>query len=463
MTEARRIDHWAWSPQVGPQYLAIAAAPWVDELFFGGARGGGKTDFLLGDFAQDLDQGSAWRGVMFRRSHPEMDEVVRRSLEIYPATGGEWKAGAREWRWPNGARLSLRHLDNDADVAHYQGHSYAWIAFDELPNWPNLYAYKALVACLRGPAEHKRIRSTGNPGGRCHTEVKEHFQIGAYPQGHEPIEDEASGMTRMFIPSRVQDNKVLLSTDPGYVDRLNAVGDNELVRAWLDGDWDAVVGSYFSMFRRADVECDPFNIPTGWSLFGCMDYGEENPSWFGLLAVDYDDDVYVIDEYYRAGAGGAEHARAIKELVEQCPFIGSRKPKLYLAPHDMWTKRKPGEASQALAPQDAFVKEGIHLTRANMERVNGWRNIKDLMYGKRLRCFRGRTERLLGSLSSVQRDPHNPEDVLKGGDDHPADGLRYGINHVYRPREKGRRNIPEGQQLLETLEQMAKGKGGRYD
>ena len=62
------------------------------------------------------------------------------------------------------------------------------------------------------------------------------------------------------------------------------------------------------MYRRLDVEVEPFKIPEGWSLFVCMDYGEENPTWAGLLAVDYDDDVWVIDEYFRAGAGGMDHA-----------------------------------------------------------------------------------------------------------------------------------------------------------
>lgn len=45
-----------WEPQPGPQALAIGA-PFILELLFGGARGGGKSDFLLGDFLQDI---SAW-------------------------------------------------------------------------------------------------------------------------------------------------------------------------------------------------------------------------------------------------------------------------------------------------------------------------------------------------------------------------------------------------------------------
>jgi hypothetical protein len=73
------------------------------------------------------------------------------------------------------------------------------------------------------------------------------------------------------------------------------------------------------------------------------------------------------------------------------------------------------------------------------------------MYAGRLKFFAGRTEQTVSSLSTVQRDPNNPEDVLKGGNDHPADALRYGINHVYRPRKRQDGPQGDGQRLLDLL------------
>ena len=427
----------AWAPQAGPQAAGISLREAVDELFFGGSRGPGKTDFLIGDFATDLWQGSNWQGVLFRRSFPELEEVIKRTLEIYPRIGGYYKVGTHTWTWKSGATLKLRHIDTIFDVTAYQGHSYSWIGWDELPLWEDLESYHRLKATLRGKAKNKRIRATGNPGGPGHLAVKEYFQIGEYPRGGVPYQDPDTDMVRMFLRGRLTDNQELLKVDPGYVNRLKGTGDPELVAAWLDGDWDAVVGSYFSMLRKSEVEVEPFEIPQGWAPFLCMDYGEHNPTVALLLAVNFDDDVYVIDEYYRGGeGGGADHARGIKDMVDHCPFIIGKRPSLALAPHDMWTKRRPGEASQAQSPSDSFAKEGIYLTRANMERINGWRNLKDLLYSKRIKFFKGRTDKVLGSLSSVVRDQTNPEDVMKGGDDHPADALRYGINHVYRPRVK---------------------------
>ena len=137
-------------------------------------------------------------------------------------------------------------------------------------------------------------------------------------------------------------------------------------------------------------------------------------------------------------------------MLENCPYVTER-PRLNLAPLEMWTKRAPGEASQALAPKDSFAAEGVYLTRANTDRVNGWHNIKDLLYAGRLKFFRGRTDQVVSGLSTVQRDPNNPEDVLKGGYYLPADGLRYGINHVCRPRKRQYGSQGDGQRLLDLF------------
>ena len=443
-------ETYAWAAQEGPQRTAIWMGEAVQELFYGGAVFGGKTSFLLGDFAQDLAQGENWRGVLFRQSYPDLEEIIDQSHEIYPYIGGEYLVGKHTWKFPGGAVLRLRHLEKETDFSKYMGWSVSWLGWDELPAWESMRPYKMMLSRLRGPAQHKRVRATGNPGGRCHQEVAEHFGIKSYPEGMVPLEDSASGMVRMFVPSRIHDNKIGLAADPGYERRLDGLGDPELVKAWKEGDWDAIIGSYFSMFSRRECEVEPYKIPPNWPTFICMDYGEHNATWAGIIAVDFDDDIWVVDEYYREGAGGADHARGVKAMIDNCPYVTER-PRLNLAPADMWTKRAPGEASQALAPKDSFEAIGLHLTRANSARVNGWRNIKDLMYAGRLKFFKGRTEQIVQSLSTVQRDPRDAEDVLKGGNDHPADGLRYGINHTYKARKAPTGPDGDGQRLLDLL------------
>ena len=152
---------------------------------------------------------------MLRDTYPELEELIARSRVIFPATfpGAEYRERpVNDWRFPGGATLKMRHLDSDADSFSYIGHQYAWIGWDEVSQRPSVDAYKIMKGCLRSAAAipDKRIRATGNPGGAGHQWVKAYFGIDRYPLGMEPIDDPETGMTRMFIPSRLSDNLILL-------------------------------------------------------------------------------------------------------------------------------------------------------------------------------------------------------------------------------------------------------------
>ena len=84
--------------------------------------------------------------------------------------------------------------------------------------------------------------------------------------------------TRIFIPSKVHDNKYL---DDTYVANLYMVGSAELVRAWLEGDWTVVQGAFFDTFGARNI-IEPFAIPKEWLRFRSMDWGVARRSrWDG--------------------------------------------------------------------------------------------------------------------------------------------------------------------------------------
>ena len=106
----------AWEPQPGPQSSALLA-DWCDELFYGGERGGGKSDFQIG-YQEDgaLTYAAHWRGIMFRKTYPEMEELQARALEVFPASGGVYKTQPSAdhpfsncWYWPSGASVKSRN------------------------------------------------------------------------------------------------------------------------------------------------------------------------------------------------------------------------------------------------------------------------------------------------------------------------------------------------------------------
>lgn len=226
-----------WAPQPGPQQWLLECP--VPDALFGGARGGGKTDALLGDWAAHASRSEGYaRGILIRRTTPQLEEIVLRSKEIYAPLGARWFAGSKTWEMPCGSLLKMRWLDRDEDADQYQGHSYDWIGFDELGSFPDPSPIDKMRATLRNAHGVPCVmRATANPGGAGHAWIKERYIDPAPPLT--PFYDAARATWRVFIPSRVKDNRKLLDADPSYLDRLRASGPAWLVRAWLEGDWNA--------------------------------------------------------------------------------------------------------------------------------------------------------------------------------------------------------------------------------
>lgn len=256
---ARSERSIAWAPQPGPQ-TALLTCP-IEDVMYGGARGGGKTDGCLGKWAQRYQlYGGYLRGILCRRTYDELDEVVARSHEIYPVIGGNYLTQKRTWQFPGGARLKMRSIERDQDAMRYQGHSYTDVYIDEGGNFPEPGPLDKLKATLRNPYGIPACFTiTANPGGPGHEWIKKRY-VDPAPKGMTPIYDEVSGSYRIYIPSRLQDNKILMETDPGYTSRIMQSGPSWLVQAWLKGDWNAspeggiIKSRWFQRYDTAPLE-----------------------------------------------------------------------------------------------------------------------------------------------------------------------------------------------------------------
>src|SRR5271166_29439 len=88
-----------WAPQTGPQE-ALVNCPFP-EVFYGGARGGGKTDGVLGKWAlKEEIFGPDFNAIMFRRSHVSAIDAIERSRQIYGQLGGSFNEQKSAWRMP---------------------------------------------------------------------------------------------------------------------------------------------------------------------------------------------------------------------------------------------------------------------------------------------------------------------------------------------------------------------------
>lgn len=441
-----------WAPQPGPQAEAISA-DWCPELFFGGARGGGKSDFLLGDFLQDVPTyGGAWRGVIFRRTYPELQEIILRSREIFGPTGAEWREADKEWRWKSGAFLRMRYLEREADASRYQGHQYTWIGWDELTQWASDGAYRMMFACLRSASDvpTKRVRAAGNPGGPGHQWVKARF-IDPTPMGFEPITDENSPWERMFVPSRVQDNIILSRTDPEYIDRLRGSGSPELVRAWLEGDWSVIAGAYFPEWDigRHVVQARP--LPSRWTRFRSFDWGSAKPFSVGWWAVSD-------GELSAFPRGALIRYREWYGMTPGKPNVGVKMTAEEVA--DGILAREAGDTvAYGVADPAIFAEDGGPSIAERMQRrrvswrpadnkrvpgngaMGGWDALRSRLKGEdgRPMLYVFDTCRdFIRTLPALQHDPARAEDVDTTAEDHSADETRYAcLSRPWLPAMKG--------------------------
>lgn len=452
----------AWTPQPGPQADAISAT-WCPELLFGGAKYGGKSDFLLGDFLQDVERyGPNWQGIIFRQELPQLEELIRRSHQLYPKTGATWHAQNKRWSWPNGANLKMRQIRTEADATKYHGHSYTWIGFDELGNWPTDSSYRmAGIANLRwagASVPRKRIRASANPGGVGHAWVKEYF-IDANIRGYTPLRDGDTGLTRMFIPSRITDNRIGTSNDPEYARRLKGLGSPELVRAWLEGDWTVFAGRYYPEFSEQLHVIRPQVLPPHWTRFRMYDWGFADPFSHGWYAVASETlgkiqqgSIVKYREWYGAKkAGNGNGLRMINEHVANGIIDRQTASERFAYSNgDRAFFTKHGEPSCA----ETFYKHGLNYSPASDSRIEGSNQLRSRLVGDELgpRIFFFETcAHTIRTIPLMQHDPKHIEEMM-AGEDHAVDETRYAC--MSRPWQASAPQIAEPMKNSETLDQL---------
>jgi hypothetical protein len=433
-----------WRAQPGPQLEAIRKC-WVEELLFGGAVYGGKSDFLLGDFAQDVPTayGAHSHGILFRKNYPQLEELIARSKEIYPAwfaldAAKAWSESKKTWTWPNGATLKMRFMESDDDWQEYWGHAFTWMGWDELGLWASPVPYLRMKARLRSAqaVPNKRIRASANPGGAGHHWVKSYFAIDRYPLGGELLDPgDGSGMRRLFVRSRLQDNRIGLANDPGYSARLEGLGSSELVRSLKDGNWNVVSGAFFNEFSLDRHVVAPVELPDWWPRIRGMDWGSARP--FAVLWAAVSDGS--LDQFAR---GALVFYRELYGWNGK-PNEGSKQPAEVVGAQIRELEQEEKIFDQVIDPA-AFASDGgpsiaerlnLNFRRADNTRIaragaiGGWDQVRQRLRGdgdgRPLLHFFSTCEHSIRTLPALQHDKLRLEDVDSSAEDHAPDAIRY--------------------------------------
>ena len=417
-------EHIIFQPNDGPQ-TEFLAAPEKDVLY-GGAAGGGKSYAMLVDPLRFCHR-SAHRALILRRTMPELRELIDKSRELYPQAfpGAKFREVEKVWNFPSGAKIEFGFLERDADVYRYQGQSYSWIGFDEITHLPTEFGWNYLSSRLRTTNSEimPYLRCTANPGG-----VGAHWVKKRYVDPFEPGEafKGADGLTRKFIPARLDDNPYL-AEDGRYEEMLKALPEVQR-RQLLEGNWDITEGAAFVEFDTEVHVIPPFEIPIGWERTKGIDYGYASESACVWAAVDPSDGTLIVyRELYKKNLTGVDLGEMITQMELLDPFSVA-------GVLDTAAWARTGTTGPTVG--ESLQRAGHKLRRADKNRIQGKIQIHEYLKLKQsgrpnIQIF-NTCPNLIRELQSIPLDKNNPEDVDTHAPDHAYDALRYLI--MSRPK-----------------------------
>ncbi|MBI3852573.1 MAG: hypothetical protein HY298_20135 [Verrucomicrobia bacterium] len=430
-----------------PRQLAASAAARLCDapdgptaIGYGGARGGGKSHWLLAQMgADDCQRVSGLKCLLLRKvgkANMENFEDLRRRL--FGKLRHEFSAYRGVLKFANGSRIIAGHFQSEKDIDAYLGLEYDVIGIEEATTLSSR-KHQDISTCSRTskPNWRPRIYSTTNPGGVGHAWYRTKFVL--------PFFEKRERETR-FMPARVADNRF---NNPEYTKILESLTGWQK-RAWLDGDWDIAAGQFFTMLRREVHVVEDFDDTRAREWFAALDYGFAHYTVALLGCTDGDGNLFVVDEHAARLWLPQRHSAAIKAMVarhrvanSQWPIANSQRAKetrplemsdlqRFVAGADVFSRQSDGTTIAA-----QYARLGITLRCANTDRVNSWAEILQRLGAveadiRPTLFIHKRCGRLIETLPTLQHDPNRPEDVLKvdadeegvGGDD-AADALRY--------------------------------------
>ena len=146
-----------WTPNPGPQTHAFNSE--ADDLFYGGAAGGGKSDLLLG-----LGVESHHRSVIFRREFPELSDLMDRGEDLVGQRGRLKRGSPGRLTLTNGRQVTFGSCPHNQNKKRWQGRPHDLKAFDEITQFTReIFVYLKTWERSAMPGQRKRTVCTGNP------------------------------------------------------------------------------------------------------------------------------------------------------------------------------------------------------------------------------------------------------------------------------------------------------------
>lgn len=420
-----------------------------DEALYGGAAGGGKSDALVMEALRQVDI-PYYRGLIVRRTYPQLEDLIGKTLRLYPQVypGAKYNDSKHVWKFPSGAVVIFGSLPHAKDKYNYQGKPYDFIGFDELTQFTyELYDYLSHSRNRpNGPGTRVYTRATANPGGVGHGWVKEMFITAAPPmqtvwrkvEVKTPQGVQKKWKSSVFVNSTVFDNQALLENDPDYIYRLASMPEAER-NALLYGDWDSFAGQVFTEWRndrdhygdrRNTHVIAPFRIPPGWKVWRAMDWGFTKPFSVAWYAVDYDRRLYRIRELYGCTGTPNEGVKWYPDRVaDEILRIEREDPNLQgrniVGVADPAIFADAGSESVAVAME----RKGVFWQKGHHDRLNGKMQMHNRLafdeHGYPMLYVFSTSKHFIRTVPNLVYSETDVEDVDTEQEDHIYDECRY--------------------------------------
>lgn len=235
-----------WTPASATQQMLLNTT--ADEVLFGGAAAGGKSDALLG---YAMLKGK--RSLLLRREYPQLRGLQSRLSDMF-SVKEDYRGTDSTWRFPNGRQLMMGSVQHPEDCQKFQGLARDTLLLDELAHFSS-----DMVSMLSGwirSAEGRPCRlicASNPPLSSEGAWMVDHWRPWLDPNYPDPAlpgelrwfarvngimaevpKGTEGALSRTFIPSKLADNPYLRNT--GYENRLGNLPP-EMASALLNGDF----------------------------------------------------------------------------------------------------------------------------------------------------------------------------------------------------------------------------------
>lgn len=439
------------------QLEAVKAVDTHKFVFYGGAKGGGKSHLLRW---LPIHKFFRWfklynirhaRIMLACEDYPSLhDRHLVRILQEYPSWLGTWRASEREFHLKpeyTGGQICFRNL---AEPSSYDSAEFAGVEIDELPkNQKRVFDdLRSILRYPNLPDEECFFLGTGNPKGVGLAWCKKLWIDKIYDDDNDDPSQYA------FVQAFAKDNPYL---SPGYVKSLALLPESER-KALLEGSWDEFKGQFFPEWRKGVHTCAPFEIPRGRGIwYRTLDWGYAAPASVGWWWLSDTGTLFRVKELYQRHLKPSELAKKVKAMTGEHEEIA-----ITLADPSIWSK---GEHDKSIA--EILHANGVPCVPADNERIGGWQRCREWLRvmddvvphqeasdyisgAKQLPA----TWKVVGSqvfkpvppmivfdtcydfirtVPTCVYDDKKPEDLDTTGEDHCADDFRYLANHLQSP------------------------------